>query len=458
MNKNQNNISEKTEKNNENLKQQYMTLKQKIANLEKNNMEMIEIYKAEEERLIKSNEFLQKKKNQEYSRTIQDLEAEVLKMRNSVQQLKKLIEQKNSINQDNLLENENNPNNEVNNIAINNSTEKQAKEEYLQNYRNKLKDEFEQKLVMKHKELVDYYIEKNEKIKQNKENEQEYFNIDEIKNFSIKEKIIEKPENSKNKTNILEEIIKNINENANRETNEVIVDRINKILCILCMKEEYPKEFFIDYILDEAYSNDVNDVNQDDSFTKLLELEKEAGQEPENEIQKFIKKKPKRKSAFHMSVGISGVSVNKISIKICKLFDINSDQDKKRIKNYLNKIIVLNSNLKHYFEKNLIYRFVPYDQNEKEQYDEKIKKLYEKDIEKIKSVLNFDDYIISMELFEEFNKRYFRFSNLNDDFIYYMLSLMKLTKKERKEEKVKRIKNLGLFEFYLTPLFQKVNN
>ena len=311
---------------------------------------------------------------------------------------------------------------------------------------------------MKHKELVDYYIEKNEKIKQNKENEQEYFNIDEIKNFSIKEKIKEKPENSKNKTKILEEIIKNINENANRETNEVIVDRINKILCILCMKEEYPKEFFIDYILDEAYSNDVNDVNQDDSFTKLLELEKEAGQEPENEIQKFIKKKPKRKSAFHMSVGISGVSVNKISIKICKLFDIKSDQDKKRIKNYLNKIIVLNSNLKHYFEKNLIYRFVPYDQNEKEQYDEKIKKLYEKEIEKIKSVLNFDDYIISMELFEEFNKRYFRFSNLNDDFIYYMLSLMKLTKKERKEEKVKRIKNLGLFEFYLTPLFQKVNN
>ena len=49
-------------------------------------------------------------------------------------------------------------------------------------------------------------------------------------------------------------------------------------------------------------------------------------------------------------------------------------------------------------------------------------------------------------------------NNLNDDFIYYMLSLMKLTKKERKEEKEKRIKSLGLFEFYLKPLFNKVNN
>ena len=40
-----------------NLKQQYNTLKQKIEDLEKNNKEMLEMYKSEEQRLIKSNEF-----------------------------------------------------------------------------------------------------------------------------------------------------------------------------------------------------------------------------------------------------------------------------------------------------------------------------------------------------------------------------------------------------------------
>ena len=73
-------------------------------------------------------------------------------------------------------------------------------------------------------------------------------------------------------------------------------------------------------------------------------------------------------------------------------------------------------------------------------------------------MLNFDNNIISMEIFEEFNKKYFNYKDLNDDFFYYMLSLMKLTKKQRKEEKEKRIKSLGLFEFYLKPLFNKVNN
>ena len=89
-NNNSNNIPSDSDKNNTNLKQQYLALKQKIANLEKNNLEMMEIYKAEEERLKKSNEFLQKKNNKDHSRTIQDLESEVLKMRNSVQQLKKI--------------------------------------------------------------------------------------------------------------------------------------------------------------------------------------------------------------------------------------------------------------------------------------------------------------------------------------------------------------------------------
>ena len=463
MNQNQNNISPTSDQNNTNLKQQYMALKQKIANLEKNNLEMMEIYKSEEERLIKSNEFLEKKNNQEHSRTIQDLESEVLKMRNSVQQLKKIVEQKTNPNP-NLIENDIKTNSDKNKQISNNLTEKIAKEEYLQNYKNKLKTEFEQKLMIKHKELVDYYIEKNRKMKLTQENEDEYINIDEIKNFTIKEKIPEKKEpvsknfkTTKSLNNNLEDIIKKITETVNRETKEIEVDIINKIFCLLCLKEEYPKDFFINYILDEAYSEEPN-LNQEDSFTKLLELEREAEHEPENEIQKFIQKKPKRKSVFHLSVGISGVSINKIMMKICKLFDIKNEHDIGRIKNYLNKIMLLNKNLRHYFKNNLNYRFVPYEPNEKKEFDEKIKKLFEKDIIKITNLLNFDDNIISMEIFEEFYKKCFNYDELNEDFIYYMLSIMKLSKKDKKKEKGKRVKNLGFFEFYLVPLFNKVNN
>ena len=61
MNNIQNFLPQSSEQN-DSLKQQYNNLKQKVANLEKSNLEMIEIYKAEEERLIKSNEFLMKKK------------------------------------------------------------------------------------------------------------------------------------------------------------------------------------------------------------------------------------------------------------------------------------------------------------------------------------------------------------------------------------------------------------
>ena len=84
--------------------------------------------------------------------------------------------------------------------------------------------------------------------------------------------------------------------------------------------------------------------------------------------------------------------------------------------------------------------------------------MFEKDILTIQNLLNFDNNIISMELFEEFIKKYFNRNDITEDFIYYMMSLMKLTKKQKKEEKNKRIKSLRFFEFYLIPLFEKVNN
>ena len=98
MNQNEINVTKFLDNNTISLKQQYNNLKQKVANLEKNNLEMIEIYKSEEERLIKSNEFLMKKSNHEHSNSIQELESKVLKMKNNIQKLQKLIDKKNNSN------------------------------------------------------------------------------------------------------------------------------------------------------------------------------------------------------------------------------------------------------------------------------------------------------------------------------------------------------------------------
>jgi len=445
-----NNQSSSSVENNTNLKQQYFNLKQKIADLQKQNLEMIEIYKAEEERLTKSNEFLMNKNNHEHSRTIQELELEVLNMRKSIQQLNKIIEQKNASNP-NLIENDDLINNSNNNNILNNSMEKIAKEEYLKNYKNKLITEFEKKLTDKHKEIIDFYIEQNKKIKESKGKDEDIVNIDEIKFFTIKEKPKEKLLEQK-KNNGLEELIKNINENDSNEIKEINIENINKIISLLCFKEEYPKDFFIDYILDESYSGT---MNKRPNLENILETDKDGHQQI-NDAKKVVPKRPVRKSVFNVPVGISG---NKIANKICTLFDIKYETDKEIIKSYINKIMLINiHNPRRFFEKNLEkYRFAPYEQHEKENYDKIIKKVFEREISRFQNLLNYDNNIINLDLFEQFIKKYYYSNDVNDDLIYYMMSLMKLTKKERKEEKDKRIKSLGLFEFYFLPLFQKVN-
>jgi len=445
-----NNQSSSSVENNTNLKQQYFNLKQKIADLQKQNLEMIEIYKAEEERLTKSNEFLMNKNNHEHSRTIQELELEVLNMRKSIQQLNKIIEQKNASNP-NLIENDDLINNSNNNNILNNSMEKIAKEEYLKNYKNKLITEFEKKLTDKHKEIIDFYIEQNKKIKESKGKDEDIVNIDEIKFFTIKEKPKEKLLEQK-KNNGLEELIKNINENDSNEIKEINIENINKIISLLCLKEEYPKDFFIDYILDESYSGT---MNKRPNLENILETDKDGHQQI-NDAKKVVPKRPVRKSVFNVPVGISG---NKIANKICTLFDIKYETDKEIIKSYINKIMLINiHNPRRFFEKNLEkYRFAPYEQHEKENYDKIIKKVFEREISRFQNLLNYDNNIINLDLFEQFIKKYYYSNDVNDDLIYYMMSLMKLTKKERKEEKDKRIKSLGLFEFYFLPLFQKVN-
>ena len=415
------NSIENNNQNNTNLKQQYNTLKQKIENLEKNNREILEMYKAEEQRLIKSNEFLMQKSNQNNSRNIKDLEEEVLKMRNDIKQLQNLMEPRNGIN---LIENsENLSSKSINNNELNTSSEEKIREAYLINYKNKLKTEFEKKLIMKHQELIDYYTEQNKKILENNLDKENIIDIDEIKFFSIKN---------------------NLNHQSSLSDEEIIdLEKINLLLSIFCLKEEYPKEFFIDYILDEAYTERNNNKNKNKKKESIL-LNKD--------------KKPSARDLYH-EIDMFNINNNKIAGKICQLFDIKNNDDIDIIKSYIKEILKVDNNLRNYFEKNLNkYRFAPFESFEKEKYDKKIKTCFEKYKDEIDNMLKADEGIISLQKFEEFLGKGLNEEDKDNEFVFYVMSLMKLSKNGRKEEKNERLKNLRLFEFNLRPFYKKILN
>ena len=339
-----------------NLKQQYNTLKLKIEDLEKNNKEMLEMYKSEEQRLIKSNEFLMQKNNPNNSKNIKELEAEVLKMRNDIKQLQNLMEPRNGIN---LIENDNASSKSINN-KIDGATEEKIREEYLINYKNKLKTEFEKKLISKHQELIDYYTEQNKKIIENNLPKENLVDIDEIKFFSIKN---------------------NLNEQSSLSDEENFdINKINLILSLFCLKEEYPKEFFIDYILDETYTERGANKTKNKKRTSLANKDK----------------KPSARNLKYEMEEFNSNYLNKIAEKICQLFDIKNKDDIDVIKLYINEIIKIDNNIRNYLEKNLNkYRFAPFESFEKEKYDEKIKTCFEKNKEEIENLLKMDDNIIN---------------------------------------------------------------
>ena len=412
------------ENKNTNLKQQYNTLKQKIENLVKNNNEMLQMYKSEEQRLIKSNEFLMQNKSMENTRSINELENEVIKMRNNIKHLQNILEPRNG---NNLIENDDASNKNSNS----NLNKEEIKEEYLINYKNKLKTEFEKKLISKHQELINYCTEQNKKIKQNNLNSENIIDINEIKFFSIN--------NNNNNNNSDTEEFSVDDESSSSEQKEWDVDKINLILSLLCLKEEYPKDFFIDYILDDAYSERGAKKEKEKETTVIKKGRKQSAM---NYIQKDIKK-------FNTD--------NKISEKICQLFDIKNKEDVDMMKSYMNKIILIDNDLRNYFEQNLIkYRFAPFEKHEKENYDKKIKKCFGKYIDEIRGLLNKDENIISLNELQEFLNNCLNEKEKNDDFMFYILSLMKLSKNERKNEKSHRLKILNALEFYLMPFYKKI--
>ena len=414
------------ENKNTNLKQQYNTLKQKIENLVKNNNEMLQMYKSEEQRLIKSNEFLMQNKSMENTRSINELENEVIKMRNNIKHLQNILEPRNG---NNLIENDEKSNKNSNS----NLNQEEIKEEYLINYKNKLKTEFEKKLISKHQELINYCTEQNKKIKQNNLNSENIIDINEIKFFSINNN------NNNNNNNSDTEEFSVDDESSSSEQKEWDVDKINLVLSLLCLKEEYPKDFFIDYILDDAYS------------------ERGAKKEKEKETT-VIKKGRKQSTMNYIPKDIKKFNTdNKISEKICQLFDIKNKEDVDMMKSYMNKIILIDNDLRNYFDQNLIkYRFAPFEKHEKENYDKKIKKCFGKYIDEIRGLLNKDENIISLNELQEFLNNCLNEKEKNDDFMFYILSLMKLSKNERKNEKSHRLKILNALEFYLMPFYKKI--
>ena len=413
------------ENKNTNLKQQYNTLKQKIENLVKNNNEMLQMYKSEEQRLIKSNEFLMQNKSMENTRNINELENEVIKMRNNIKRLQNILEPRNG---NNLIENDETSNKNSNS----NLNQEEIKEEYLINYKNKLKTEFEKKLISKHQELINYCTEQNKKIKQNNLNSENIIDINEIKFFSI---------NNNNNNSSDPEDFSVDDESSSSEQKEWDVDKINLVLSLLCIKEEYPKDFFIDYILDDAYS-ERGAKNKNEKEKETTVIKKGRKQSAMNSIPKDIKK-------FNTD--------NKISEKICQLFDIKNKEDVDMMKSYVNKIILIDNDLRNYFEQNLIkYRFAPFEKHEKENYDKKIKKCFGKYIDEIRGLLNKDENIISLNELQEFLNNCLNEKEKNDDFMLYILSLMKLSKNERKNEKSHRLKMLNALEFYLMPFYKKI--
>ena len=416
------------ENKNTNLKQQYNTLKQKIENLVKNNNEMLQMYKSEEQRLIKSNEFLMQNKSMENTRNINELENEVIKMRNNIKRLQNILEPRNG---NNLIENDETSNKNSNS----NLNQEEIKEEYLINYKNKLKTEFEKKLISKHQELINYCTEQNKKIKQNNLNSENIIDINEIKFFSINNN------NNNNNNSDPEDFSVDDESSSSSEQKEWDVDKINLILSLLCLKEEYPKDFFIDYILDDAYS-ERGAKNKNEKEKETTVIKKGRKQSAMNSIPKDIKK-------FNTD--------NKISEKICQLFDIKNKEDVDMMKSYMNKIILIDNDLRNYFEQNLIkYRFAPFEKHEKENYDKKIKKCFGKYIDEIRGLLNKDENIISLNELQEFLNNCLNEKEKNDDFMFYILSLMKLSKNERKNEKSHRLKMLNALEFYLMPFYKKI--
>ena len=392
----------------------YNDLKKKVNDLEKNNESMRKLYKSEEERLTKINNIIFSKTDEGRLPYIGQLEKTIFNLRKDNEKVQSLINEKKLLFQFmNSHENEeNNRYNRLNNNELENNLENNnINDENLKALIEEMKADFENKISLKLKELKDYYDEKN--------------GTKYVEPVPIPQKplsLFQTSERKPEKMNNFE--IHSIHYNTG--LSETDIQLINNLIAVQCLKEEYPKEFFIDYIFNEielTHSND--DYNLKESQTlKRIEQNK----------------------SFHNSMAVNDSYVAK---NIAKIFETNSTEDINMLCRYLNTISKKNqSGLKSALNQNLTgFRYRQYEQEEKNKYEEELKNIFKDKINELKIKGNGDIiHIAELNYFLKMNN-----ISLQSDLYYYLLHLMKLSKKERLLNK-ENINSLHLYELYLPPL------
>ena len=393
----------------------YNQLKQKVNDLEKNNESIKKLYKSEQERLTKINNIIFSKTDEGRIPYIKQLEKTILNLRKDNEKLQSLINEKKLLfgflksheNQENTKYNCVNDNEEnENNLEKKNSADENSKALI-----EEMKTDFENKLSLKLRELKDYYDEKNGT---------KYIEPVPIpqKPQSLFQSSEKKPEQIKNFE------IHSIHYNTGLSDTDVRL--INNLIAVQCLKEEYPKEFFIDYVFNEVEFANLNDDYSQKESQQLKRIE-------QNKL-------------FHNSLAVNDLFVAK---NIAKIFEINSTEDINMLCKYLNTISKKNhTDLKIALNENLTgFRYRQYEQDEKNKYEEELRKIFEGKINDIKLKGNGDIInIAEMNYFLKMNN-----ITIQSDLYYYLLQLMKLSKKERLFNG-ENITPLHLYELYLPAL------
>ena len=393
----------------------YNQLKQKVNDLEKNNESIKKLYKSEQERLTKINNIIFSKTDEGRIPYIKQLEKTILNLRKDNEKLQSLINEKKLLfgflksheNQENTKYNCVNDNEEnENNLEKKNSADENSKALI-----EEMKTDFENKLSLKLRELKDYYDEKN--------------GTKYIESVPIPQKPQSLFQSSEKKP----EKIKNFEIHSihyNTGLSDTDIQLINNLIAVQCLKEEYPKEFFIDYVFNEVEFANLNDDYSQKESQQLKRIE-------QNKL-------------FHNSLAVNDLFVAK---NIAKIFEINSTEDINMLCKYLNTISKKNhTDLKIALNENLTgFRYRQYEQEEKNKYEEELRKIFEGKINDIKLKGNGDIInIAEMNYFLKMNN-----ITIQSDLYYYLLQLMKLSKKERLFNG-ENITPLHLYELYLPAL------
>ena len=398
-----------------NLQGNYNQLKQKMNELEKNNESIKKLYKSEEERLTRINNIIFSKTDEGRIPYIKQLEKTILNLRKDNEKLKTLINEKRLLfgflksheNEDNIKYSCSKEIDEENNKLGKKNNEEENSKALIE----KMKTDFENKLSLKLKELKDYYDEKNGT------------------KYIEPVPIPQKPQSLFQSSEKKPEQITNFEIHSihyNTGLSDTDIQLINNLIAVQCLKEEYPKEFFIDYIF-----NEVEFANLNDDYT----------QKESQQLKRIEQNKP-----FHNSMAVTDLFVAK---NIGKIFEINSNEDINMLCKYINTISKKNhTELKIALNENLTgIRYRQYEQDEKNKYEEELRKIFEGKINDIKLKGNGDIiHIAEMNYFLKMNN-----ITIQSDLYYYLLQLMKLSKKERllNEE---NLTPLHLYELYLPAL------